>query len=120
MKLTVSITPDILAASAHCDALKLGANCAIALALKDIFPKVNVASQYARIMDRRLPSGNKLIKLTQSATDFIFKFDTSTPQERCNMQSFSFDLELPEEVIELVDIDDIKAILAKSQSLQLQ
>ena len=88
----------------------IGRNCAVAFALKDIFPDVYVTDCYI------FPFGNdsekeKNIKimLPVIAQQFIKLFDgfRLTPNLRLLPPEFEFMVEIPDEVIEQINIDEV-------------
>jgi hypothetical protein len=67
---------------------------------------------------------NKPISLWISVSDnlaamFIDTFDKKTPFERLEMDELSFEVDIPEEVIEEIGINEVHQILEKTPSLEL-
>lgn len=120
MKILIKVTKDVLFRSRMCGlgGAGLSTNCAIAVAIRDLFPKASIgcpsmifdSSQSDLRYDNILPS---------KALSFISKFDSSTPEERVNMPEFSFELPIPEEVINRISIGMIYKVLSESRTLEL-
>lgn len=126
MKLLIKITKKILERSANCgsgpDKSNLGTNCAIALAVRDIFPHANVKTweilpvyyKYERInLDRRQFG----IQLPEEASDFIRTFDHNTPEDRKIMSELEFEVDISDELINEITIDI--DLINKSETLEL-
>lgn len=116
-KLKIKITKQILEKSKYCgtdghqwDAMSSG--CAIALALRDVFPDALVRTENIIIYKGDFDS---LVSLPAKAKFFIVRFDRSTPEQRVLMPEFEFEIDIPDEVIEKINIDD----LVNHQTLEL-
>jgi len=116
----IAITKEIIAQCKNCgtgdDTGRVENNCAIAVALTDIFPKVYVTNLYI------FPFGidgdkEKDIKIPMPviAQQFIKLFDgfRFTPRLRLMLPEFEFIIDIPDEVIEQVNIDDVKELFEK-------
>ena len=114
---SIKINKAILEFSKKCGAEEIeviGENCAIALALKHIFPEVVVTGDYI------YPFGiddcdnwNKLkIPLPKVAQDFISAFDSlcAVPNQRLRLPEFEFEISVPDEIISEINIDEIRAL----------
>lgn len=93
---------------------EMGENCAIALAIRGIFPGTWVNS------DDIVPfySANDFttrITLPTLAQDFICKFDISTYEQRLLLPEFDFTIDIPDEIVDMINIEDVY----KSQTLEL-
>jgi hypothetical protein len=129
MKLTIKITKDILERSKLCglDNKLIGKNCAIACAVRDIFPYTEVTDTKIFLFDREIPDDEYRpneaickIPLPKEATEFIVEFDNTSSRNRPFMNSVEFDIEIPDEIIEkIVDIEDIKTIIVETPHLFL-
>lgn len=117
----IAITKEILAQSKNCgtghDTGRLENNCAIAIALAEIFPEVYVTDQY--IFPFGIESDKtKNIKISMPgiAQQFVKLFDgfRYTPRLRLLLPEFEFIIDLPDEVIEQINIDDVKKLLDKA------
>lgn len=119
MKLKINITKEVLKKSMWCGTEKMdiskstfiSQNCAIACAICDIFPNASVAPNHITF---HICSD---IELPEVAQEFIVSFDilSHAPEERLNLPEFSFEIDVPESVIEQINIDDIK----NSKTLEL-
>ena len=127
MKLEISITRDILNRSANCVSFP-GQNCAIGLAIFEIFGhRSNVDSHEIVILNKNLYEGDLILKsnvmaqipLPNKAQEFIDEFDESLPHERKLMEPFTFEINIPENVIEMINIDEIYKVLETSTCLKL-
>lgn len=94
-----------------------GQNCAIALAIKDIFPDSWVGAAGIDIDYNGI--FNKVIDLPEEVIHFIKEFDKNSPEQRIDMTSISFDIEIPNNVVETINIEDIKPLLINHPTLQL-
>ena len=113
-KLKIKVTKDILERSKMC-LTNVGYNCAVALAVRDIFPRAWVED------DCIMPVSVEQTKipLPESATDFISKFDRYDAEERVNMPELEFEISIPDEVIEKINIEELKPLLQNHPTLQL-
>ncbi|HSZ87013.1 MAG TPA: hypothetical protein VK787_13355 [Puia sp.] len=118
----ISITKQILEESKHCsssinDVKLTGENCAIANALKYLFPDVYVTGYYIYpfATDEQHIYKHFRIELPQIAKDFIRVFDSlcKMPDTRTLLPEFEFEISLPDEIISEVNIDEIKNIVYK-------
>jgi len=112
----ISITKDIIDQAKHCgtenDTYQMGRNCAIALALKDIFPEVYVTNYF--IFPFGIENNEEKIALPVIAQQFIKLFDgfRLTPNLRLLLPEFEFAIDIPAEVIDAVNIDEIKELIS--------
>ena len=126
-KLKIKVTKDILERSKYCGrTVEFGrsdihTSCAIALSLRDIFPNAYVKTNYM-YTDINLDVNNRCklyIMLPISASDYIDKFDSTTVEERPNMPEIEFEIEIPESIIEKINIEELKPLLQNHPTLQL-
>ena len=119
MKLKIKVTKDVLKRSINCNSLQAGVskNCAIAVAIRDIFPNASVGVFDMYI----LGVGN--VDLPENAREFISKFDmlTNRKHERLFLDPIEFEIELTDEQVDLlpINIDEAKSIIEDSQTLEL-
>lgn len=119
----IVITKEIIAQCKNCgttnDDRLVENNCAIAVALADIFPKVYVTDLYI------FPFGiegdkEKDIKISMPviAKQFIKLFDgfRFTPRLRLMLPAFEFTIDIADEVIEQINIDDVKELIKTSDT----
>lgn len=123
MKLKIKVTKEILERSKNCkyngksDKTGTGANCAVALAVIDVFPDAWVNAD--SICPFFFNSFSKLIPLPYNARYFIYEFDKATAEERAKMREEEFELGVPDWVIERINIDEIKPLLENHPTLEL-
>lgn len=95
-------------------------NCAIALAVRDIFPEADIGEE----MIYPFGSGDrsrdtKQIPMPYEAVSFIEKFDVSTPGRRGSMKPFSFKIDIPDHIIDDIPLPDINKIINESKTLKI-
>ncbi len=136
MKITIKITKDILKKSMMCGSYptdkNIGQNCAIALAIRDIFPDAHI--QKYKILTNYYCKENILSKrglatyveeinilLPDIASDFIILFDSLRliPENRLLLPELSFEIEISDELIETIGINEAIEIINKSETLEL-
>ena len=117
VRFKIKVTKDILELSRNCSSEDLeiiGENCAIALALKHIFPDVNVTGDciYPFGMDYNDKWDELKIKLPKIAQDFIKVFDSlsAIPNQRLRLPEFEFEISIPDEIIAEINIEEIRAL----------
>ena len=112
--LKIAITKEIIEQCKYCgienETYTIGNNCAIAIALIDIFPQVYVTgySIFPWGMDpKKEPAAQ--IPLPAIAQQFIKLFDgfRLTPKLRLLLPAFEFTIDIPDEVIEQINIDEL-------------
>lgn len=127
-KLKITVTQEILDSPHTCK--KNTRHCAISLAVRDIFPEARVGLYYIApfVSDEVAMSipGLSVIRLDYELNEgmnfplgdrmssYIVDFDHGLP-----MKPASFDLEIPDWVIEKINIDEIKQILVDHPTLEL-
>ncbi len=113
-KLRIHVTKDVLKRSMMCGVDNLDTNCAIALAVREVFPRANVWS-------RNIWVANGRILLPEVATKFIRRFDRLkfNPERRLKLHELSFDVLVPPSVIDAIGLAEVKAIVEKSETLEL-
>lgn len=110
MKLQITVTKEILHKSMFCGVSENGGdisqNCAVALAVRDIFPDASI--ERLVIQPFKQWSKNHLITLPRTATAFIIEFDEldRIPEKRMDMPELTFEVEIPEAVIERLSLPD--------------
>lgn len=125
MKLTIKITKEVLEATKMCgtgtDLYAVNENCAVAYAIRKLFPIAKVG-RYEISFDGQQPSFSKVrSRLPNAATLFIDEFDKlrDAHEARLLLPEFSFDIEVPDSVIESIGIEQAKEIISKSSTLEL-
>ena len=115
----IKVTKVVLEKSKYCsseghDQQMIGEHCAIAVALKDLFPDVYVSGNNIHPFgfNSQSSSYNLSIELPQVAKDFIKVFDSlcKMPSVRCLLPEFEFDISIPENIIAEIRIDEIKRL----------
>jgi hypothetical protein len=141
-KIKIKVTKDILARSANCvSEIEGGANCALALAIRDIFPDANV--QYGVIIPNQQDFAKACLEINGKEglgmcnseiikrelgfktsgviMTFMMYFDTSTPEQREMMKEEEFKLELPDWAVSKIgngEIEEAKKIISSSKTLE--
>lgn len=117
----IIITKEIIAQCKNCgtgtDVRRIENNCAIAIALADIFPDVFVSDLYIFPFGIDGEKGTDIkIPMPLIAQQFIKLFDgfRLTPRLRLMLPAFEFTIDLPDEVIEQINIDDIRELIENS------
>lgn len=126
MKLKINVTKDILKKSAFCgeaDVLVhyVSTNCAIALAIRDLFPYAWIYNTNVQFLEADNLHSRIIGKceLPKKAIKFILNFDVALPEERMKMRPISFEIEIPEEVIETINIEEALNIVSKGKTMEL-
>jgi len=136
MKIRIHVTEEVLKKTKFCGSVQSTMNgesitksCAIAYAIRQLFPTAEV--NYGRIYfiaptNRNLTSddyndGRRCSILPFDARSFITTFDALShqPNERLNLDPFSFDIDVPSEVIDQIGIGEAYRILSESKTLEL-
>jgi len=126
LQLKIAITKDIIKHCKNCGEenkeYEIGQNCAIAFALIDIFPNVYVTSYYIFPFGfvHEKEQGLK-IPLPTIAQQFIKLFDgfRLTPRLRLVLPEFEFTIDIPDEVIEQINIDEVRELIKADQIAHL-
>jgi hypothetical protein len=120
-KLKIKVTKEILEKSKWCGTKKAvdmtrSTNCAIALAVRDIFPNATVGptSFYAC---NGAPFD--LVDLPRTASEFINDFDDAKPEDRPSLAEIEFEVEIPDSVIGRINIEELRPLLQNHPTLQL-
>lgn len=106
-KLQITVTKEILKRSMMCgvdDAENITENCAIALAIRDVFPRAYVGCEklFFGVPDLS-------VKLPYEAAKYVRRFDSlrDATIERLDLPEITFEVEVPDEVIDKIDISKI-------------
>ena len=136
MKIKINITKEVLRKTMFCgfiippkgdyftNPLSRGnsGNCAIAYAVYKLFPYAAVSTKlitfFANKPDFNAKKGY-VVRLPLEATMFIERFDKLLPHQRIALSPFSFTIIVPDHVIHLINIDEVKEIISESQTLEL-
>src|ERR1035437_2976332 len=119
----IKVTKDILKLSRNCgqDEIEIiGKNCAIALAIKDIFPEVFVSGYYIHPFgsDDENKMAHLEIPLPKIAQDFVRLFDSFCviPSARLLLPEFEFEIFIPDEIIAEINIDEVRTLVCLTGS----
>jgi hypothetical protein len=113
---TIIVTKQILEQAKCCgngEHKTIGDNCAIALAVKDIFPNVFVCGNHIHPFGFGQDGIREMrIELPVIARDFIKVFDSlvAMPRVRLLLPEFEFVILVPDNILEQINIDDIRAM----------
>ncbi|MDW0189351.1 MAG: hypothetical protein QOA70_06840 [Nitrososphaeraceae archaeon] len=128
MKILVKVTRDVLERSKMCgidkdEWIMIPYNCAVSLAIIELFPSACTETLYCYLLGENDSSTNNensmdAVVLPSYVSDFIVEFDGLTPDERVLMSPFSFEIEVPEYVIQKIGIGQIYKVLSESSTLE--
>lgn len=125
VKLKIKVTKDILQRSMMCgtgittiDQLGISSNCAIALAIRDIFPGATVGVDKVCF---GVHGGYISSILPEIAKGFIADFDRKKrkPHRRLLMDEIEFEIEVPDVVVQAIDIQEVTRLLKNHPNLEL-
>lgn len=120
MKLKIKVTKQILEKSKNCGVTELngfrGMSCAVALAVRDIFPEANIG---AGEIWPFWPNQKVVIILPDNAKSFISRFDRTSPYGRTLINEMEFEIKIQNDVIDQINIDEIKPLLENHPTLEL-
>lgn len=135
MKIQINITKEVLRASMYCSTkgsqkeCLIGQNCAIGMAIFRLFGQISwVDGDYIQIYRGGLTfnEGGHIINdyqtripLPQVAKNFIKMFDSELPEFRPGMAPLSFEIDVPNEVIDMIGIGQVYKVLSESKTLEL-
>lgn len=124
-KLRITVTKEILERSRFCGFASgqlPTSHCAIALAIRDIWPNACIEEEGifvdATNKEGRFWRGIFDIKLPYEATTFIQEFDSATIIQRPLLPEISFEITIPEEIIDQINIDELKPLLENHPTLE--
>ncbi len=124
-QLKISITKEIIKECKNCgneyEEHEIGKNCAVAVALSDIFPNVYITNYYIFPfgIEHEYEKEQVLkIPLPIIAQQFIKLFDgfRLTPKLRLLLPDFEFTINIPDEVIEQINIDEVKELIEEDKN----
>jgi len=116
--LKIRVTKQILEESKYCKPEQYLFNCAIALAVRDIFPRATVGADFIRLFNDDIIEV-KQIELPIIAKNFIRVFDTCEYKKRTLLDPIEFEISIPDEVIEEINIEELKPLLQNHPTLEL-
>lgn len=121
MKIKIKVTKEILKKSMMCGVRMepggITQNCAVALAVREIFPNADVTSFNIWLNDELFTN----IRLPENVKRFVSLFDyyRTNPSARLDMESIDFEIEVPQAVIDRIGIGEVYKILSESKTLEL-
>ncbi len=124
MKVLIKITKEVLERSKMCMIEQAASNCAISIAIIDLFPQARTYQFTCNLLgdvdctDVDCTDMDS-VTLPFEATSFIKRFDNSVASQRVLMTPFSFEIEVPEYVIEKIGLNHIYKVLSESKSMEL-
>lgn len=118
MKIRIHVTKEILEKTKACKG-KIE-NCAVSEAVREIFPRAYTIILNIYPFPNSLDDlGPERIHLPWQATEFILSFDRAATDElRAALQPISFEIEVPDSVIEQIGISQVYKILSESKTLE--
>lgn len=122
MKLKIKVTKKILKESMMCGTSVMGTpqfkpvseSCAVALAVRDLFPEARIGRTFVQV-------GEGSFMMPLNATNYIIRFDELwyEPARRLNLPEIEFEVDVPEAVINKIDIAEATEIIKNSETLEL-
>lgn len=106
---------NIVAARAGCN---LARNCMVSQAVQDIFP-IAITSSTHIYPGGEVCENEPSIELPIPVQRRIREFDHMKTEDRKFLKPFSFEVEVPDEVIEKISIKRVHEILSSSKTLEL-
>lgn len=123
-RIKIKVDKSVLEKSKNCGALMCTTNCAVAVAMREIFPTArvnNVAIGYYR--NEEDGKGYDFIGISTlpiEARAFINLFDRTPVNERIHLPETEFEINVPDEVIDQIKIKgDLEEIFAQSSTMSL-
>lgn len=120
VQLTIKVTKEILERSKDCQLSIAARNCAIALAVRDLWPDAYVYPGQIYVQAEDI--GNAVapfIFLPNEAQEFIRGFDSTAPQLRPFLAELEFTVDIPDAIIDRINIDEIRPSLVNHPTLRL-
>jgi len=113
MKILIKVTKEILERSKYCNfaICDVTANCAIALAVRELFPEASVGCETMML-------AGCSVRLPNEASLFINEFDSNGPVHRQLMPPISFEIDVPDYVIDQIGIGQVYKALSESKTLE--
>jgi hypothetical protein len=111
---TICVSKEIIARAKFCgqdEQRSIGDNCAIAIALQDLFPDVFVTGNHIHPFGfDEEARAEMIIALPQIAQDFIKIFDSlvTMPRVRLLLPEIHFEILIPDKLLGQINIDDIQ------------
>lgn len=118
-QLKIKVTKEILERSKYCGEYKSAINCAIALSVRTIWPDAHVYLDEMYATKDAVGNAMASIALPVEAREFIEKFDRTIPHDRPNLPELEFTIDIPDAVIEQINIEEIRPLLINHPTLEL-
>lgn len=130
MKALVKVTKEVLLESKDC-CRDIGINCAVSKAVIQLLPnswveedQILVYANYLDLVAARFGKNKQIqpvatIILPYEAQLFIREFDETSADGRPYMEPISFEIDIPEEVIQLIGIGQVYKVLSESRTLEM-
>ncbi len=121
-KLKIKVTKEILERSKMCgtgESTFKGNSCAIALAVRDIFPNADVGVGHIKFDNRINTDVWNFAYLDPATRLYIQYFDMTEPLLRPQIAEYEFEIVIPESIIEKINIEELKPLLENHPTLQL-
>lgn len=127
MKIRIHVTKDVLKESMHCPLSRhigwkdetafdfLKENCAVSLAIRDLFPKAKTY-QACVLLDGTFKTR---VHFELRVMKYVKAFDdVYTYEERLQLPEMSFEIIVPDEIINQIGIHEVDRILSESKTLE--
>ena len=118
VQFTIRITKEIIEHCKNCgtgnNKRETGNNCAVAYALKDIFPDVYVTNYHIFPFGMDAEKGEDMkIEMPVIAQQFVKLFDgfSLMPNLRPLLPEFEFSIDIPGEIIDQINIDELMELI---------
>jgi len=128
MKIKIHVTKEIYRKAMMCGTQKrydssVPTSCAIALAVREVAPKAFITNSGISWLGIDRATGldiGEFSRMPNFVNRMVSIFDAlcDEPEERIMLPEFSFEVDFPDELIEEIGLDEVKAILAKSETLE--
>lgn len=112
MKIKIKVTKEILKRSVQCDGMK----CAFALAVREFFPNA-IVGLWELFPFGEHTTNEEQVLLPRSMQDFISVHDSIA--DKTVLNESTFELDLPQSVIDRIGISEVYKILSESKTLEL-
>lgn len=120
VKIKVKVTREILEHTQMCGIKSIMENCAIAVALRDVFGKVQVGEDQVDFLTNTSAIPYATTDLPDEARIFIERFDRSIPERRVMMPELEFEIDVPDVVINRMgNMGEVKKLISSSKTVKL-
>lgn len=121
VKMKVKVTKEILAKSVRDN----GTECAIARSVRTVFPKAHIGKTvifpFCNETEEKYwcETGRSYIDMPLDMQAFIKWFDGNTESEFTEEHEMEFEMEIPDHVLEMISLDEIRPLLENHPTLKL-